>query len=264
VYTINDMLEERGFKGRFAALTVGVINLEAGAATICNAGDTLLHVYETEERRMVLKQLPESPAAGVFPSMLVEMKSGFRQVRERLDRGDALFLFTDGFEEAKRSFRDASLAIVHCDAPEVKEGEPHLETHTKGQTSEEFGTPRMDGVVNAVFGKGRYQLVRHHTPVANEELTFDFSRCEGTVREAVLALVAVEKVFRLVPDPHAGAERKIVVDYKVDAFLKQHFLQYPRYFSHRVDEPAGASVTFTNIGEDEQYDDLTILVIRRK
>jgi HAMP domain-containing protein len=264
VYTINDMLEERGFKGRFAALTIGVINLEAGTATICNAGDNLLHVYETEERRMVLKKLPESPAAGVFPSMLVEMKSGFPQVRERLDRGDALFLFTDGFEEAKRSFRDASFEVVACSAPEVKEGEPHLGTHSRGQTSEEFGSPRMDGVVNAVFGRGRYQLVRHHIPVANEELTFDFSRCEGTVREAVLALVAVEKVFRTITDPRAGAEQKVVVDTKIDVFLKEHFVQYQSYFSHRVDGPPGASVTFTNLREDEQYDDLTILVIRRK
>jgi HAMP domain-containing protein len=264
VYTINDMLEERGFKGRFAALTVGVLNLDSGTATICNAGDTLLHVYETEERRMVLKKLPESPAAGVFPSVLVEMKSGFRQVQERLDRGDVLFLFTDGFEEAKRSFRNDSLEIVPCDAPEVKEGEDHLGTHTRGQTSEEFGTPRMDGIVNAVFSKGRYQLVRHHTPVTNEELTFDFTGCTGTVREAVLALVAVEKVFRLIPDPRAGAERKVVVDSKVDAFLQEHFLQYQGYFSHRVEEASGAPVTFTNVREDEQYDDLTILVIQRK
>jgi hypothetical protein len=264
VYTINDMLEERGFKGRFAALTVGVLNLESGTATICNAGDTLLHVYETEEQRMVLKKLPESPAAGVFPSTLVEMKSGFRQIQQRLDRGDVLFLFTDGFEEAKRSFRTASFEIVPCDAPDVKDGEDHLGTHTKGQTSEEFGTPRMDGVVNAVFSKSRYRLVRHHTPVANEELVFDFSRCEGTVREAVLALVAVEKVFRLIPDPHAGPERKVVVDSKVDAFLKEHFLQYQGYFSRRVEEPAGPLVTFTNVREEEQYDDLTILVIQRK
>jgi hypothetical protein len=264
VYTINDMLEERGFKGRFAALTVGVLNLDSGTATICNAGDTLLHVYETEERRMVLKKLPESPAAGVFPSVLVEMKSGFRQVQERLDRGDVLFLFTDGFEEAKRSFRNDSLEIVPCDAPEVKEGEDHLGTHTRGQTSEEFGTSRMDGIVNAVFSKGRYQLVRHHTPVTNEELTFDFTGCTGTVREAVLALVAVEKVFRLIPDPRAGAERKVVVDSKVDAFLQEHFLQYQGYFSHRVEEASGAPVTFTNVREDEQYDDLTILVIQRK
>ncbi len=264
VYTVNDMLEERGFKGMFAAFTVGVLNLEAGTATICNAGDNLLHVYETEEKRMVLKKLPESPAAGVFPSMLVEMKSGFRQVKERLDRGDALFLFTDGFEEAKRSFRDASFEVVACSAPEVKEGEPHLGTHTRGQTSEEFGTPRMDGIVNAVFSKGRYQLVRHHTPTANEELAFDFSRCEGTVREAVLALVAVEKVFRTIADPRAGAEQKVVVDAKIDAFLKEHFVQYQQYFSHRVDGPPGAAVTFTNLKEDEQYDDLTILVIRRK
>jgi len=263
VYTINDMLEERAFAGRFAAFTVGVLNLEAGTATICNAGDNLLHVYDAAERRMVQKEHPKQPAAGVFPSMLVEMKSGYRQVKERLDKGDALFLFTDGFEEARRCFRNAGLEKVPCDAPELKEGEEHLGTHKKGEDYEDFGVSRIEGVVNAAFSRGRYQLVRHHL-TAPEELTFDFSRCEGTVREAVLALVAVEKVFRLIPDPRAGVEQNVVVDSRVDAFLKEHFVQYQQHFSHQVDGPAGAYVTFANLREDEQYDDLTILVIRRK
>ncbi|HEY9593040.1 MAG TPA: SpoIIE family protein phosphatase, partial [Spirochaetia bacterium] len=99
VYTINDMLEERGFRGRFAALTICIFNSATGVATVCNAGDTLMHVYEAGSRRMVQKKLPDSPAAGVFPSMMVELKSGFRQVPQKLVKGDAIFLFTDGFEE---------------------------------------------------------------------------------------------------------------------------------------------------------------------
>lgn len=263
VYTINDMVEERGFEGRFAAFTAGVLNLEAGTVTICHAGDKVLHVYEAAERRMVHKELPESPAAGTFASMLVDMKTGFPQVKERLDSGDTLFLFTDGFEEARRYFRNAGLEKVPCDAPELKEKEDHLGTHEKGKDYEEFRVARIEGVVNAVFSHGRYQLIRHHL-AAPEELTFDFSRCQGTVQEAVLALVAVEKVFRLIPDQHEGVEQKVVVDAKINAFLKEHFVQYQQHFSHRVDGPAGAYVTFTHVRDDDQYDDLTILVIRRK
>jgi hypothetical protein len=75
----------------------------------------------------------------------------------------------------------------------------------------------------------------------------------------------VEKVYRLVADPQAGEESKVAVDEKVNAFLKNHFLQYPRYFSHAIDgRGGGGSVTFSHLREDEQYDDLTILVIRRK
>ncbi len=45
VYTINDMVEERGFVGRFAALTVCLYNSATGVATVCNAGDTMMHLY---------------------------------------------------------------------------------------------------------------------------------------------------------------------------------------------------------------------------
>ncbi len=265
VYTINDMLEERGFKGRFAALTVCIFNAETGTATVCNAGDNILHVFRAALGGMEQNKLPASPAAGVFASMLVEMKSGFQQVPCKLEKGDAMFLFTDGFEEAKRSFRNAQYEVITCDAPEVKDGESHMGTHTKGQDSEEFGITRIDEIITAVFTKGRYRLVRYHTPDPGEQLDFDFSTCGGSVKDAVLALVAVEKVFRVRAEPTAAEGQRVTVDAKVDAFLREHFVQYPRYFSHRLDGQNGAaSVTFTHLKEDEQYDDLTMLVMRRK
>jgi serine phosphatase RsbU (regulator of sigma subunit) len=265
VYTINDMLEERGFKGRFAALTVCLFNAETGMATVCNAGDNLMHIYEAGNRRMIQTKLPDSPAAGVFPSMLVEMKSGFKQVPVPLAKGDALFMFTDGFEEAKRSFRNAAGEVVPCEEPGVKDGEPHGETHSRGQTSEEFGIPRIEAIVDAVFAHQTYRLVRSHVAEGSEALDFDFSTCAGTVKEAVLALVAVEKVFRLFKEPAFGPGNRISVEPKIDEFLQKHFLQYASLFEHRVDSPAGAgTVTFTHLKEDEQYDDLTILVLRRK
>ncbi len=94
---------------------------------------------------------------------------------------------------------------------------------------------------------------------------FDFSACKGTAREAVLALVSVEKVYRMVPDPRLGEESKVTIETKVADFLKAHFLQYTRYFSHRVeDAKATGYATFTHAKEDDQYDDLTILVLKKK
>lgn len=264
VYTINDMLEERGFVGKFAALTVCIFNAETGIVNICNAGDTKMHVFDADQGRMISKDLPDCPAAGSFPSILVDMKSPFRQVPHHLDAGDALFLFTDGFEEAKRKLRSPSFEVMQCDEPGLKDNEEHLGTHKKGDDNEEFGTARIYGIVNSVFNRGLYRLERSHNPVPGEELVFDFSNCAGLLEEAVLAMVAVEKVYRLIPDPQAGDDSKVVVEAKVDAFLKKHFLQYARYFSHKVDGQDGASsLTFTNLKEDEQYDDLTLLVIRR-
>jgi len=265
VFTINDMLEERGFKGRFAALTICIFNAATGVATVCNAGDTLMHIYEAAGRRMVQKKLPDSPAAGVFPSMLVEMKSGFRQIPQKLVRGDAIFLFTDGFEEANRKFRNAGGEVVPCDEPGVKEGEIHGGTHKRGESEEEFGIPRIEAIIDAVFNREKYTLVRYHPRDPSERLEFDFTGCEGTVKEAVIGLVAVEKVFRILRDPDAGPDDKISVETKVDEFLKTRFVQYDDYFGHRMEPQKGAtSVTFTHLREEEQYDDLTILVLRKK
>jgi hypothetical protein len=213
---------------------------------------------------MVKRDLPNAPAAGVFPSMLVEMKSGFRQVPERLAPGDALFLFTDGFEEAKHSFHDAAGEVHACEEPGLEKGADHG-THKVGETSEEFGIGRIEGVVNAVFSRGRYRLERAHAPAGGEELTFDFSTCTGTLREAVIALVAVEKVFRLVADPRAGDKDVVNVEPRLDAFLRDHFVQYKGWFAHRTEPETPLSpVSFTRMREDEQYDDLTIIVIKKK
>jgi Stage II sporulation protein E (SpoIIE)/HAMP domain len=265
VYTINDMVEERGFDGRFAALTIAIYNAATGEVSICHAGDNIVNIYRAAEKSMVPITLAEAPAAGSIPSFMVEMKSPYTQVVQKLSPGDVLFLYTDGLEEAQRNLRNARFEISPCDAAGLKDGDEHLGTHKKGETKEEFGRERIKGVVNAVFNKGRFRLVRSHNPVPEEDLDFDFSSSAATVKEAVLALVAVEKVYRMIPDPSAGAESRVIVDEKVDEFLRQHFLQYKRYFSHPVEgQQLPGYLTFTHTREDEQYDDLTLLVIRRK
>ncbi|HYW84322.1 MAG TPA: hypothetical protein VFB30_13755, partial [Spirochaetia bacterium] len=206
-----------------------------------------------------------SPAAGVFPSMLVEMKSGFPQFPIKLDHGDVLFLPTDGVDEAKRFLRDTSFEKMTCLEPGLKEGEYHLKTHKYGTDNEDFGKDRMDDFITGVFHKSRVRLIRNHNPIPNEELEFDFSSCSGTVKEAVLAVVSAEKLFRLVLAPSAGDGNRVSVDAKIDAFLKKHFLQYERYFSHKLEaQPDDPYAHFSHLLEDEQRDDLTILVVRRK
>ncbi len=263
VSTINDMLEERGFKGRFAQLTVGLYDVDMGLLTVCTAGNNVLHVYDADRGAILEHPLPPTLAAGTVPSMLVEAKGGYPQIALPLDRGDALFLFTDGFEESKRSFRTLAGDIVPCNEPGLKDDDPHLGTHLKGQTSEEFGIPRITGIVNAVFGRGSYRLERHHT-ASREDLEFDFRDCTGTVKDAVLALVCVEKVFRVYRDLLTDAGHRVHVEAKVDAFLRKHFRQYDALFGQRLEVggPAG-TVVYSRLEEDPQYDDLTLIVVRR-
>jgi hypothetical protein len=165
-------------------------------------------------------------------------------------------------------FRDSDFNPIKCDEPGLADAEHHQANkgdHERGQDLERFGIPREDDLINAVFNKGRFVLVRNHNPVPNEEIVFDFATCSGTAQEAVLALVAVDRVYRMTPDPRLGEENTISVEAKVVDFLKEHFLQYDRYFAHRVEVgQTNGYITFTHAVEDEQSDDLTILVLRRK
>jgi serine phosphatase RsbU (regulator of sigma subunit) len=264
-YLINDMLEERGFKGRFAALTLAIINSETGKSYFVNAGDTNLHIYRTAQRQMVENKLPDAPAAGVFPSDLVETQAGFKIVPQELQAGDTVFLFTDGIEEAKRSFRNERFQPISCDEPGLAENEEHGGTHLKGSDNEELGTIRIYDIINAVFNRQVFRLLKFHNPIPEEDLIFDFSECAGTVEEAVLAIVSVEKVFRLNPDPSATEDDRVAVDKNIDGFLKKYFKQFDRYF--RAPLPSAEEqpvVVYGRLKEDEQYDDLTILAIRKK
>ena len=264
VYRINDILEERGFKGRFAALTICILNIETGVCYFTNAGDNILHFFSNKQQRAIQKKMPEAPAAGVFPSMLVEMQSGFKQVTYKLNPGDSLFLFTDGLEEAERKFHDADMNIIACEEQGVTQDEYHGGTHKRGEEREELGLTRIYDIINAFHEKGKYRLVRHHTPTV-EDLTFDFSSCEGNLKESVLALIAVEKIFRIYQGPNIGQDDKVNVDKHMNAFLSEHFDQYSLYFNNPVDgDDQSSNVQFSYLTEDEQYDDLTILAIKKR
>jgi HAMP domain-containing protein len=250
---INEMVEERGFPGRFAALTLAILNAQTGKVWLCNAGDTKQHIYRRAEGGTQELSLPDAPACGVFPKFMVDAKGGFKQVAQQLAAGDVLFLFTDGIEdglgEVARGMK----------SPEPQEG--------RAKASEEsgHGMERIYGVIDAVFNHRVFKLSGHHNPLLEPDLEFDFTGCSGSVEEAVLALVSVEKVLRLQPSPGAAEKDRVNVDRRVDAFLSKHYGQYARHFARQL--KAGEeeeSVTFTHLREDPQYDDLTILAIRKK
>ncbi len=250
---INDMLEEKEFKGRFAALTLAILNAQNGKVWLCNAGDNIQHVYRQSQSRMTSLQLPNPPAAGVFSTDLVGMKGGFKQVPEQLAPGDILFLFTDGFDDGLGEVAQKKKRQEAGQAP------------AQGPKEEGPGMERIYAVADSVFNRRTYKLAGHLNPLLEAELEFDFTTCSGSVEEAVLALVAVEKVLRLQPAAEATEKDRVNVDRRVDAFLSKHYKQYGRYFTRRQDAAQQEeSVTFTHLREAEQYDDLTILAVRKK
>ena len=263
VYQINDFIETLGFKGRFAAFTLCLFDAETGLVRFCNAGDNIIHLFDASEGRVKTLTLPETPATGVLPNFMVQSKGGYTVQTITLDRGDMLLLYTDGIEEAKRKFRNPAFAEIICEEGEVDT--PHA-THTVGQADEEMGPDRVEDIINAVMNRQVYTLQKWHNPEGEEaELKFDFNSAKGSVQDVIMAMVSVEKIFRCYRNPKATEENRVLVDKIVDKYLKEHFMQYRNYCSFTKENPGNeAYMYYTHLMEDEQYDDLTILGIKRK
>ncbi|MCL2765818.1 MAG: SpoIIE family protein phosphatase [Treponema sp.] len=262
VYQINDFIETLAFKGRFAAFTLCLFDSVTGIVRFCNAGDNIVRYYDASEKTIKTVTLPQTPATGVLPNFMIESTGGYTVQSIQIDKGDILFLYTDGIEEAKRRFRDSNFKEILC--TEGPTDTPH-ENHLSGQADEEMGPDRVEAIINAVMAREVYTLKKFHNPEGEVELQFDFSTCDGQVEDVITAMVSVEKMFRCYKSPASGEESRVLVDKKVDDFLKNHFLQYRRYCLHTREYPENpAYMYYTHVMEDEQYDDLTILGIKLK
>ena len=236
-----------------------LFDTQTGDVYMCNAGDNIIHYYDISEQKQKVVSLAQTPAAGPLPSFMVDMKGGFKVEKLHLDKGDVLFLYTDGIEESTRKFRNANFAVKKC--TDGAEGQEHG-NHKVGEESEQLTPERIDAIVEAVFAKKTYHLQKYHNPIDGEELIFDFSSCEGTVDDAILALISVEKVFRFYKEPSAAENDEVRVDRKIDAFLKAHFNRYDFYCSAQRDDGDLNYIYYTHIKEDEQLDDLTLIAVR--
>jgi len=265
VYKVNDFIDQRGFKGRFAAFIMGVYDSHTGAAYLCNAGDNLLRQYIKAENKIITHELPSSPTAGTFGNDLVEMKAPFQQVIKRLAVDDVLLLYTDGFEESSRARRGPDFRqIMERKIMTDREGKESI--HVEPGV-EQLGEERIQEVAAAVMQKGNYVLRKEDDPLGpNTTYNFDFSACEGTVEDLVMGIAAVEKVFRMIPAPDATEEDMVMVDAKIDRILKTHFKEYERYCGHQKPHPDSRRTEYlfyTHLRQDDQYDDLTMMIIKR-
>jgi hypothetical protein len=127
-----------------------------------------------------------------------------------------------------------------------------------------MGTERVHGIVNAVMNRTSYSLHKWHSP-EEEYLNFDYSACGGETEDLIMALVTAEKMFRCYRAPGATADDLVLIDKRADAFLRAHFLEYSLYCSQTRECIENSSyMYYTHLKEDEQYDDLAILGIKRK
>jgi HAMP domain-containing protein len=264
VYDVNDMLEVRGFKGRFAAFVVCILNVVTGTSYICNAGDKILHYFDAEEGKMKSLSLPASPAAGVFPSSLVELQTGYQQVKHQLRRGDVYVFHTDGVEEDHRTLRDMDGNVRGYDEPDYEAERRHSFAPKKGEESEMIETERLFGVLEAALTRSTYVMTKFYNPTPEEVFTFDFHSGSGSLREAVYAVIGLDRMFRVYRDSTTDENSQIQMDRNVLEFLRKHYVEFDRYFTHPLDDDGKApQIAYTHLAEDEQFDDLTILMVKR-
>lgn len=267
VEQINDFIEGLGLRGKFATLIICLLNVKTGELYMCNAGDNLVHIYDAATHQLKLLTLASAPTAGVFTSDLVAMRGGFVVEKTILNHGDILYLYTDGIEESTRRIRELDYTVRQNEV-EVKKMNP--KTHEEESefkmedAKEEFGPDRIKQAIEAVYNKRKFILTKLDNPAVGESLEFDFSKCEGSVSESILALASLEKVFRLYKSPAVQQTDYIKIDKKIDEFLLKYFNMYDYYAAHKSEDSAGTNyVDYDQMLEDEQSDDLTLLAIKR-
>ena len=267
VEQINDFIEGLGLRGKFATLIICLLNIKTGELYMCNAGDNLVHIYDSASRSMKLLTLSSAPTAGVFTSDLVAMRGGFVVEKTVLNRGDILYLYTDGIEESTRRIRETDYSVRQNEV-EVKKMNP--KTHQEEveikleDAKEEFGPERIKQIIEAVYNRNKFILTKQDNPATSENLEFDFTKCEGSVEESILALASLEKVFRLYKSPTVQQTDYIKIDKKIDEFLLKYFNMYDYYAAHKTVNADGVNyVDYDQMLEDEQSDDLTLLAIKR-
>lgn len=255
VCEMNDFLESLCLDGKFATIVVCLYDSGSGDVFVCNAGDNLLHIFDAAAGRMRTVRLAVAPAAGPFHSRDIGGKCGFQVEKVRLNPGDILFLYTDGIEESTRFVRNSQFQKIHEEDGRMNE------------RKERFGAGRVKDVIEAVMTRGKFILTKVRNPVPDEELAFDFQDCAGSGEEAVVALVSVEKVFRMYRPDGVSAADTVVADREIDSFLKGHFNLYGEYCRRSeasVPEGLARSCTEYNfVMEDDQTDDLAILALHR-
>ena len=139
------------------------------------------------------------------------------------------------------------------------------DNHLIGTDSEALGKDRVEEIIEAVFARKKFTLKKRQSDFIYEQMDFDFSSCDGTIEDAVLALISVEKVFRMYKDDAAQPFDCVQVDKKIDTFLSKYFLQYDIYCYDKAPHPIyDEYFYYKQVKEDIQYDDLTILGIARR
>ncbi len=276
---LNEFIGNLGLRGKFATLLIGLFDSQKDEVYLCHAGDRIVRVFDAQKKQQKTIELDSAqtgmPAAGQIEQWMVDMKGGYKVRKIPLKKGDILFLYTDGIEEAQSVFKDSHFRTRKCGETHNLDKDGKHINHMPDETYEEFGNDRIKEIVECVFNKKKYTLSRCHPQNPKEVLEFDLSKCTGSCEDMIMALAAIEKVFRMYkrPDAHGSVSKDdkgniridgdgIRVDRKIDAFLSKTFSLYDFYCRDKMDMNEQNYLYYVNVNEDKQADDLTIYAIK--
>ena len=289
VSAVNDFIFELGARGKFSTINISLYNKENGEIYICNAGDNKIHILDGKTKRLKEIVLANLPTAGGVSNDMIEMKGGFKVEKLQLNHGDVLYLYTDGIDEAERLVREKNFEVRTTIITEEKfnrQTRKMEKEEKKNDVKEQFGQERITQIIEAVQRKEIYILEKEDNPL-NEVLEFDFSTCEGTIDETIIALAAIERVFRMLKLPDVQENDEIEMEAQLDEFLKNHFSLYSKYCipvnknsgqnkkkrkqkKNQTAEDEAAektenknAVRYAFVSEDPQADDITLIAIKR-
>ena len=175
-------------------------------------------------------------------------------------------MYTDGIEDSKRFFRNSENEIIKF----IPNTDKPIENNTdiNGIDGEEFGKERIKKIIESVFLKEKYQLIKKENPITDKNLKmiFDFTTLTGSTEDVIMALVSVEKIFRLYQT--TSKYDYSLVDKKIDKFLQQHFNRYDAICNSKEEltniDLKDEYINYISIKEEDQTDDLTLVAIKKK
>ena len=280
---VNDMLAGRKIVVSFASVQCGVMDGKAGAVTLSHAGWPDIHLYRAAGGTVNTHELRLMPAIGVWTSDMFPPDTKLRSYRLRLAPGDIIIPLDegdvlnghggdDGIAGSSRICIDESQVPIKADTVDEQAWQsdrnleptfwdPDTKQHTREPTHvrEYLGYGRIHAIIRAVVQSGTFQLTRYRDPVPSELLVFDFSGIDPTIKNVVLAIYALELVFRLRLDPAAGAEDTITVPDDVAIVLERTLSGWGRFLGDRIDSvaepnPVPGYRTYAHIRSDLERD----------
>lgn len=277
----NDATCELGIQGSFVGVQAGVLDAERGVLTIGQAGLADVKILRSADCRLETTRLAPSPAIGVFPSHILEVPA-YGAVEIRLGEGDTLLCFSSYLEMARRNctslLTTEEFAKLGAKNPPILTDELDFNRQEMDTVSwdaygrmlfEELGSCRIARLAESVAASATFCLRRFRDSEPSELMRLDFAGTEPRAELLVMALEALELVFRLRPRSESYGDSALLVDQQLADFLETHFNGYARFFAMPSTSDPDLSeyertpmVRFEGVSTDEGWGAAIALAIR--